>query len=107
MLNVTGELLPPSGDLDPVVSIGVLHHIPDPAPVVRAAFHALKPGGTMLAWLYGREGNEAYLAVAEPLRIVTRRMPHALLAGSSGVFTPGSPRTSLSHAGSRYRCGTI
>lgn len=79
MLNVPGDMLPASGDLDFVFSIGVLHHIPDPAPVLRAAYHALKPGGTMLAWIYGREGNEAYLAISEPLRIVTRRLPHVML----------------------------
>ena len=87
-LNITGDLLPPSGDLDLVVSIGVLHHIPDPAPVIRAAYNALRPGGTMLAWLYGREGNEVYLAVAEPLRAVTRRLPHRLLAGIVWMLYP-------------------
>ena len=81
MLNATGDKLPPSGDLDLVVSIGVLHHIPDPTDVVRAGYNALKPGGRMLAWVYGREGNEAYLAIAQPLRALTRRLPHALLAG--------------------------
>jgi SAM-dependent methyltransferase len=88
LLNVTGELLPPSGDLDLVFSIGVLHHIPDPAPVVQAAYHALAPGGRMLAWLYGREGNEAYLALAQPLRSVTRRLPHRLLAALVWLLYP-------------------
>lgn len=88
LLNVAGDLLPPSGDLDLVVSIGVLHHIPDPAPVMRAAFRALKPGGSMLAWLYGREGNEAYLAFAEPLRRIATRLPHALLVGVVWALYP-------------------
>ena len=88
MLNVTGELLPPSGDLDVVVSIGVLHHVPDPAPVIRAAYTALRPGGRMLAWLYGREGNEAYLAVAEPLRAVARRLPARLRAALVWILYP-------------------
>lgn len=79
LLNVTGDLLPPTGDVDLIVSIGVLHHIPDPVPVMRTAFRALRPGGKMLAWLYGHEGNEMYLALAKPLRAVTRRLPHSLL----------------------------
>lgn len=78
-LNVRGDGLPPSADLDVVVSMGVLHHIPDPAPVVAAAYRALRPGGRMLVWLYGREGNELYLRIAEPTRAMTKRMPHAML----------------------------
>jgi SAM-dependent methyltransferase len=71
----TGDRLQAGLDLDLVLSIGVLHHIPDPAPVVRAAFHALRPGGRILVWLYGREGNAAYLALALPLRAITTRLP--------------------------------
>ena len=80
LLNLRGDALPQGLGLEAVVSMGVLHHIPDPAPVVRAAHAALEPGGRMLVWLYGREGNEAYLRFAEPLRALTRRMPHGLLA---------------------------
>ncbi len=47
-LNITGERLPAYGDLDYVFSIGVLHHIPDPRPVIEAAFQALRPGGKFL-----------------------------------------------------------
>lgn len=80
-LHATGDQLPPTGDLDFVVSIGVLHHIPDPKPVIEAAHRALRPGGRLVLWLYGREGNSAYLALALPLRIVTTRLPHRMLAG--------------------------
>jgi SAM-dependent methyltransferase len=79
-LNARGDELPAGLGLDLVVSMGVLHHIPDPAPVVKAAFEALRPGGRMLVWLYGREGNENYLRFAEPLRAVTRRLPHFALS---------------------------
>ena len=81
-----GTAIPQDRDFDLVVSIGVLHHIENPAPVIAAARRALKPGGTMFVWLYGREGNEAYLAVAEPLRALTRRMPHRLLAALCHVL---------------------
>jgi SAM-dependent methyltransferase len=73
-LNVAGDLLPASGDLDYVFAIGVLHHIPDPKPVLSAAYKALKPGGSMAAWLYGREGNGLYLALARPLWWLRRRL---------------------------------
>jgi SAM-dependent methyltransferase len=75
-LEATGDQLPPSGDLDYVYSIGVLHHIPEPDPVVSAAFRALRPGGTIAVWLYGREGNGLYLLLAHSLRVVTRKLPH-------------------------------
>ncbi|MBS3919000.1 MAG: class I SAM-dependent methyltransferase [Deltaproteobacteria bacterium] len=79
-LKTTGDQLPPYGDLDYVFSIGVLHHIPDPKPVVGAAFRALRPGGQFLLWLYGKEGNEPYLALIKPLRVLTRPLPHLALA---------------------------
>lgn len=79
-LNVPGDQLPQGTNLDLVFSYGVLHHIPDPGPVVRAAWGALRPGGTCAVWLYGKEGNEAYLLAFRPLTSVTRRLPHRALA---------------------------
>ncbi len=77
--------------MDFVLSIGVLHHIPDPAPVFPRRVFALRPGGRMAVWLYGREGNAAYLAAVRPLRAITRRLPHPVLAGIVRVPGP-SPR---------------
>ena len=78
-LNITGDQLPAYGNLDYVFSIGVLHHISNPAPVVEAAFNALRPGGHFLIWLYGKEGNGLYLTFIRPLRVLTKRLPHFLL----------------------------
>jgi SAM-dependent methyltransferase len=78
-LESRGDELPPEPQHDAIVSIGVLHHIPDPKPAVAAAFQALKPGGWMLAWLYGREGNAAYLGLVLPIRKLTTKLPHAVL----------------------------
>ena len=74
-----GEQLPKSGDLDYVFSIGVLQFIPDPWPVVDAAFGALRPGGAFIIRVYSREGNGAYLAMVLPLRAITTRIPNWLL----------------------------
>jgi SAM-dependent methyltransferase len=79
-LKITGDQLPPYGDLDYIFSIGVLHHVRDPGPVVRAAFRALRPGGRFLVWLYGKEGNSLYLLLLKPLRIITKHLPHFILA---------------------------
>ena len=84
----TGDALPGRGDLDIVVSIGVLHHIPEPRPVVEQAYRALRPGGKFLAWIYGHEGNELYLGVAEPLRRLTTRIPHPLLVALTWALYP-------------------
>ncbi|WP_256807175.1 class I SAM-dependent methyltransferase [Bradyrhizobium sp. Bra64] len=82
-LQVPGDQLPPDLELDYVVSMGVLHHIPAPAPVVRAAYDALRPGGRCIVWLYGYEGNETYLSLAIPLRKLTVLLPHRLLVALS------------------------
>ena len=79
-LKITGDKLPPYGDLDYIFSIGVLHHVSDPKPAVEAAYRALRPGGRFLVWLYGREGNGLYLAFIRPLRDITKRLPHFMLA---------------------------
>jgi SAM-dependent methyltransferase len=79
-LEITGDHLPAYGDLDYIFSIGVLHHIPEPGPVVEAAYRALRPGGRFLVWLYGKEGNGLYLAFTKPLRVITKRLPHRPLA---------------------------
>jgi SAM-dependent methyltransferase len=89
ILNLRGDQLPPL-NLDLVISIGVVHHIPDPDPVVRAAYAALKPGGRVLLWLYGREGNELYLSIFGPLRMITRRLPHLLLVPIAHLLNFGA-----------------
>jgi SAM-dependent methyltransferase len=79
-LKTTGDRLPPYGDLDYIFAIGVLHHVKNPKPVVEAAFRALKPGGRFFVWLYGREGNFLYLTALHTLRIISKHLPHSLLA---------------------------
>lgn len=81
-----GEELPPEPPVDLVVSIGVLHHIPEPVPVMRAAHRALKPGGRMVAWLYGRENNQAYLSWVLPLRRFTSKLPDGQVIVLSHLF---------------------
>lgn len=75
ILNIRGDALPSDSQLDCVISIGVVHHIPEPEPVIRAGYDALKPGGRMIVWLYGKEGNRLYLTIAMPLRRVASLLP--------------------------------
>lgn len=82
-LHLPGEELPEDLALDAVFSIGVIHHIPDPRPVLRAMYKSLRPGGRCLIWLYGHEGNETYLNLVLPLRRLTTKLPHAALSALS------------------------
>lgn len=88
-LQVPGEELPVTPALDYIFSIGVIHHIPNPVPVIARAYDALRSGGTLLVWLYGHEGNETYLRFAEPLRRITKRLPHVLLLMLASVLYIG------------------
>ncbi len=89
VVQAMGHEAPADIPVDIVVSIGVLHHIVDPAPVVSAGLAALRPGGVWFAWLYGYEGNELYLAVFGTLRKITTRMPDFLLRGFCHALTVG------------------
>lgn len=86
LIHETGEAVGRLKDLDYVISLGVLHHIVDPSPIVAAARQALKPGGRIIVWLYGREGNGLYLSVFGTFRAVTTRMPDWALSGLSGFL---------------------
>jgi SAM-dependent methyltransferase len=87
-IKVPGDQLP-AGDFDYVFCIGVMQFIPETAPVVKAAHDALKPGGGFVVRIYSYEGNEAYLKVLMPIRFVTTKVPHAVLAGLVRVLDFG------------------
>ena len=78
-INTSGEKWISDSQLDYVFSVGVIHHILDPGPLVEAAYESLKPGGYFFAWLYGYEGNELYVRIMQPIRIITTRLPHILV----------------------------
>ncbi len=78
-LQLDGASIPKSLDVDWIFSIGVIHHIPDADSVLSAAYSSLRPGGKMLVWLYGVEGNRLYLSVALPLRKLTHAIPNRIL----------------------------
>jgi SAM-dependent methyltransferase len=52
---IDGQRLPyPDSTFDIVCSMGVLHHISDPTPLVDEIYRVLKPGGRLIAMLYHR-----------------------------------------------------
>lgn len=75
-VHAEGEAIREYTDLDFICSIGALNHLTDPDRIVRACVSALKPGGKVLIWLYGHEGNEFYLALSTPLRSLATKLPN-------------------------------
>jgi len=61
---------------DYIYSIGVLHHLPNPAAGFAALVKHLELGGTISAWVYGREGNWWIIYLLNPIRkLITSRLP--------------------------------
>jgi SAM-dependent methyltransferase len=56
------------GTFDVAFSIGVVHHLSDPHAAVARLMRAVKPGGQVLIWLYGRENNGWIVHLFNPLR---------------------------------------
>ena len=53
---------------DIAFSIGVVHHLEFPGRAVARLVRAVKPGGRVLVWLYGRENNAWIVNLFDPLR---------------------------------------
>lgn len=60
--------IPPSGDFDIAYSIGVIHHLEFPGRALAAMRGAVKPGGQVAIWVYGRENNGWLLWALDPAR---------------------------------------
>jgi SAM-dependent methyltransferase len=65
-------------NLDYVFSIGVIHHIPDPVPVVRNVYNSLKSGGKFVLWVYGDQLSW-YVRAQKLIRPVTNRINDRIL----------------------------
>jgi len=55
-------------EFDVAFCIGVLHHLAEPRLAVERLARALKPGGTLILWVYAQEGNARLLFWLDPLR---------------------------------------
>jgi len=79
---VIGDLLdPPVRPIfDLAFSVGVLHHLPDPAAGFASLASRVKDGGRVAFWVYGQEGNEWITRYVDPVRkAVTSRLPAPFL----------------------------
>jgi SAM-dependent methyltransferase len=72
---------------DLIYSIGVLHHLREP----QAGFLALAPlltaDGILAAWVYAREGNRWVVALVDPVRRRTSRLPLGLVSVLAWTLT--------------------
>jgi SAM-dependent methyltransferase len=76
VLRASAYDLPFSEHFDIAFSIGVIHHLERPELAVQRMVRAVKPGGKVLIWVYGREGNRWLVSVLDPLRRgLFRRLP--------------------------------
>jgi SAM-dependent methyltransferase len=70
------------GTFDLVMSIGVLHHLPDPATALRAISPYARPGGYVHVYLYWNppwQWHRAVLRLVSVARKGTVRLPHRVL----------------------------
>jgi SAM-dependent methyltransferase len=67
--------LPYEEAFDLVFSIGVVHHLEHPRRALARLVRALRPGGTLLVWVYGRGGLGPWAAFVRALLPLLRRLP--------------------------------
>jgi len=60
-------------------SIGVIHHLDNPKKAVKNLVRAVKPGGKILIWVYGKEGHSRLKATLNWIRKCTCRIPLPIL----------------------------
>lgn len=65
---------------DLAFSIGVIHHLAHPETALANMVRAVKPGGRVMVWVYGRENNGWIVRFADPLRkALFSRLPIGLV----------------------------
>jgi len=68
--------LPFEDRFDLAFSIGVIHHLERPERALERMVRAVKPGGRVLIWVYGRENNGWLVSVLDPSRrVLFSRLP--------------------------------
>jgi SAM-dependent methyltransferase len=79
---IIGDLLSPPVRpvFDLAFSVGVLHHLPDPAAGFASLASRVRDGGRVAFWVYGQEGNEWITRYVDPVRkALTSRLPASFL----------------------------
>lgn len=78
------------GPVDIAFSIGVIHHLAEPERALEQMKRATRPGGSVLIWVYGYEGNEWVARYFDPIRkAVFSRLPIGVTHALSVPLTAG------------------
>jgi SAM-dependent methyltransferase len=82
-----------SGTFDAAYSYGVVHHTPDPPRAIREIARTLKPGASLLYYVYEDFADRSWtwraaLTLANSVRVITTRLPPRLLMGLCRLFSP-------------------
>ncbi len=77
----------PDQTFDFIYSIGVLHHTPNCETTFRGLVRLLKPGGTIVIWLYQGYNRTSY-RLSDIYRKITTRLPNRLLHAMCYVAVP-------------------
>ncbi len=69
---------------DVAVCVAVLQHLPNHEKAMEELLSFLKPGGTIVLWVYANEGNRFVKYAVEPFRkYITRKLPIKIVFGIS------------------------
>ena len=72
--------IPEENYFDIAFSIGVIHHLAEPEAALRQLIRAVKPGGYVLVWVYGRENMNWLTRYFDPIRnLLLSRLPLRLV----------------------------
>jgi len=77
------------GTFDRVTSIGVVHHLSDPAAALQRMWRCVKPGGDLVLWCYAKEGNRLVLPAIQTCRWLGSRLPLPVTHGLAKLITLG------------------
>jgi 2-polyprenyl-3-methyl-5-hydroxy-6-metoxy-1,4-benzoquinol methylase len=80
------------GTFDRVTSIGVVHHLEAPEEALAAMWRCVAPGGDLVLWCYGREGNRLLLPIIQGFQQLGSRLPlpvtHAIAKATTMAIWP-------------------
>jgi 2-polyprenyl-3-methyl-5-hydroxy-6-metoxy-1,4-benzoquinol methylase len=81
-----------TGMFDRVTCIGVLHHLEAPREALARMWSCVAPGGDLVLWCYGKEGNRLLLPMILAFRQLGSRLPvrvtHAIAKVTTAAIWP-------------------